>query len=52
MAIADALNAYEAQRWPLGKIPGGQGLAGLRNPVGKGAPQRTDSFGADVPRGQ
>jgi hypothetical protein len=24
-SIADALVAYEEQRWPLGKVPGGKG---------------------------
>ncbi len=24
-AIVDAIEAYETERWPLGKIPGGKG---------------------------
>ena len=24
-ALADVIEAYEAQRWPLGRIPGGKG---------------------------
>jgi hypothetical protein len=25
-ALADAIDAYEAKRWPSGKAPGGKGL--------------------------